>query len=63
MRNRADRHHLVVLAAHIKIEQIVRLQAGPRLGLHIDLPLAAKAIEIIYEISPHERLQGFIDFR
>ena len=47
MRNRADRHHLVVLAAHIKIEQIVRLQAGPRLGLHIDLQRKPELVELV----------------
>ena len=37
MGERADRNHIVVLAAHIEVQEIVRLQAKLRIGLHIDL--------------------------
>ena len=41
------RHHIVVLAAHIEVEQIVGLQAELRIGLRIDLQRETEFVELI----------------
>src|SRR6185369_10352118 len=41
--------------------QVFGARAVLAFGLDIDLPLAAEAVEVVHEVTAHERLQRFID--
>src|ERR1700730_2911415 len=58
MSQRAERNHLVVLAAHIEIQEIVRLQSKLRVGLHIDLKYLPEFVELIDVGRTQKRGQG-----
>src|SRR5271166_3945534 len=45
--DRADRHHLLILVAHIKIENVLRIQPELRIGLGIDLVRLAEFVELV----------------
>ena len=51
------------MIAHIKKPEILRPRSILAFRLDIDLPLAAKPIEVIDKISTHERLQRLVYFR
>src|SRR5262249_3750546 len=58
---RRKRNHLPPAVLHIKLTHIFHVGAVITLRLDIDLPLPAKAVEIIDKQSAHERLNGPVD--
>ena len=53
---RRQRNALALVVADIEASDVLGVGAIVALGFDVDLPLAAKAIEVIDEISAHERL-------
>ncbi len=47
MRHCAERNHLVVLAAHIEVQKVVRLEPELRIGLCVDLEYLTEFVELI----------------
>ena len=45
---------------HVELAHILRPRAIRAVGLHIDLPLAAEAVEVIHQRAAHERLQSLV---
>ncbi len=60
--HRLQRHHVVGLAAHVKLVQIQRRQAVLRLGLQDDLPQPARAVELRDVERAEHRLHRAIHF-
>ncbi len=60
-RHRGERHHVAGVVQHIKLAKVLGLGAIVALGLHVDLPLAPKAVEVIDERAAHETLHGLVD--
>src|SRR5208282_3668829 len=58
---RRQRNVLAPVVADIESSDIICAGAIFAFGLDVDLPLAAKTVEVIDEISAHERLDGAID--
>src|SRR5262249_11012221 len=50
------------MVANVKQAQVIRFRAVIALGLNIDLPLPAKAVEVINEITSNEGLQRLVNF-
>src|SRR5207237_2055384 len=48
--------------AHVEQAKVFGFGAKFTLSLHIDLPLAAKAVEVIYKRAAHKRLERFVNF-
>ena len=59
--HRGQRHHVAGVVEHIKLAEVLGLGAIVALGLHIDLPLAAEAVEVIHERAAHEALHGLVN--
>ena len=57
----AERRHLALGVPHIKVIDFVRADAVLGLGLQVNLPLAAEAIELVDVGSAEKGLQGLID--
>ena len=57
---RGQRNAFALIVADIEAADVIGAGAILALGFDIDLPLAAKAIEIIDEIAAHERLDGAV---
>lgn len=50
-----------MIISHIELSQVLCSRPVLTIGLYVDLPLAAKSVEIIYERSTHEGLHLLID--
>ena len=64
LHQRAQRHHLVVLASHIEILDVVRQQPVFRVRLHVNLERAAELVELIDVARPDiagERIEYVAD--
>ena len=59
---RGERHWFAIPVAHVEQSKVFGFGAKFALSLNIDLPLAAKPVEIIYESAAHKRLERFINF-
>src|SRR5438093_12351835 len=59
---RGERHGFAIPVAHVEQPEVSGFGAKFALSLNIDLPLAAKPVEIIYERAAHKRLERFINF-
>src|SRR5205085_10256034 len=59
---RGQRHRLAVFVAHVEQAEVFGFRSKLALRLNINLPLAAKAVEIVYEGTAHKGLESFIDF-
>ncbi|EXI65763.1 MAG: hypothetical protein AW08_02975 [Candidatus Accumulibacter adjunctus] len=58
---RRQRDRLPILVAHVELADILDVGAEVPLGLDVDLPLAAEAVEIVDEATAEEGLQGLVD--
>ena len=47
MRDRADRNHVAVLATHVEVEQVVRVQPKMQFRLDVDLQRQAELVELV----------------
>ena len=56
-----ERHHVAGIVEHVELPEVLGLGAVIALGLHIDLPLAAEAVEVIDERAAHEALHRLVD--
>ena len=61
VRHRGQRHHVPVVVAHIELAEVLRLGPGFALGLHVDLPLPAEAVEVVDEVAAHEGLERLVN--
>ncbi len=52
---------LVGVVEHVELAEVLGLRAVVALGLHVDLPLAAEAVEVIDEGAAHEALHGLVN--
>ena len=57
----AERHHFIVRIAHMKEADILDLGAVFAFSLDKNLPLPAKAIEVVHKVAAHECLQCLVD--
>ena len=55
---RGQRHHFAGRVAHIELADVLGFRAVLVLGLDVDLPLAAEAVEVVDEQPAHEGLDG-----
>ena len=55
---RANWHGASVCVTHINLLNVIKLIAERRISLHVDLPGAAKSIEVVDIETPQRRLQG-----
>ena len=60
-RDCGKRHHLPVFVAHIELPDIFRSCSVFAFSFDVDLPLAAKLIEVVHKQPPHERLDRSVD--
>src|SRR5260370_26569218 len=58
---RRERHHLVLIVSYEELADILSPVAVVALGLNVDLPLPAKAVEVINEQAAHESLYRPVD--
>ena len=58
---RRERHHRALAVAHVELADVVEVVAVLALGLDVDLPLAAEAVEVVDEQPAHVGLNGAID--
>ena len=58
--NGAQRHHLAVVVGDVKLAHVFGAGAVFALGLDINLPLPAEAVEVVDQVAAHERLQRLI---
>ena len=56
--HRAQWHHRAVLASNMDTVDVIELVAILHIALNIDLPGAAKQVEVVYIIAAKHRLQG-----
>ena len=61
LRQRGQRHHVIVVVPHVELAKVLSLGPGFTLGLHINLPLPPEAVEIIDEVAPHEALHRLVN--
>ena len=57
----AQGHGVAVLVAHVELTQLFGIDPIFPLGLDVDLPLAAEAVEVIDEVAAHEGLEDPVD--
>src|SRR5262249_12096958 len=50
-------HHRTGIVAHEELANVLDMDPVSRVGLEVDLPLPAKAVEIVYIKAAHEGLQ------
>ena len=46
---------------HVELAHVSAVGPVLALRLHVDLPLAAEAVEVVDEVAAHERLEGLVD--
>ena len=60
-RQRREGHHVALAVAHVKLPELLGLGPVLPFRLHVNLPLAAKPVEVVDEVGAHEGLQGSVD--
>ena len=61
MNQRAERNLAAVGAAHVELVDVLNVCARVALRFDVGLPLAAEAVEVVHQVSAHERLHGGVD--
>jgi len=56
-RQRSHRNHLALGVAHLELLDLLGIGTKLRGGLHVDLPSAAKGIEVVDVLSAHVDLE------
>ena len=51
------------LLSHVELPDLLGVRAVFALGLDVDLPLPAEAVEVVDEVAAHEGLQRLVDVR
>ena len=59
--HRPQRHHVAVGVAHLELLDGLRVHAEGRVGLDVDLPGAAEAVEVVDVVAAQARLQRVED--
>src|SRR5207249_8681685 len=54
-------NHLTFVVPHVELADVFGLGAILAFRLDVNLPLAAKAVEVVYEQPAHESLDGAVD--
>ena len=55
-----ERHHVPVHVAHEELAHVLGAGAVVALRLHVNLPLAAEAVEVVHKDAAHEALERLV---